>query len=226
MDLQLTDRVILVVGGTGTLGRVIVRHLEAEGATVVAASRSGDGGLQLDARDDDSVRAGFASLLAEHGRLDGVVVTAAPAAQTLDAERHTDPAQVLEAVNGKSLTFLRVANAALEVMREAGYGRIVGISGQLARMTGNVTAAVRNAALNVAAKTLADSVAGTGITVNTVNPGNVVAEPSAEIAAGKPGQSTPEDTANLVAFLVSPLTSGISGEAIAVGHRLKGVAEL
>lgn len=226
MDLQLTDRVILVVGGTGTLGRVIVRHLEAEGATVVAASRSGDGGLQLDARDDDSVRAGFASLLAEHGRLDGVVVTAAPAAQTLDAERHADPAQVLEAVNGKSLTFLRVANAALEVMREAGYGRIVGISGQLARMTGNVTAAVRNAALNVAAKTLADSVAGTGITVNTVNPGNVVAEPSAEIAAGKPGQSTPEDTANLVAFLVSPLTGGISGEAIAVGHRLKGVAEL
>lgn len=226
MDLQLTDRVILVVGGTGTLGRVIVRHLEAEGATVVAASRSGDGGLQLDARDDDSVRAGFASLLAEHGRLDGVVVTAAPAAQTLDAERHADPEQVLEAVNGKSLTFLRVANAALEVMREAGYGRIVGISGQLARMTGNVTAAVRNAALNVAAKTLADSVAGTGITVNTVNPGKVVAEPSAEIAAGKPGQSTPEDTANLVAFLVSPLTSGISGEAIAVGHRLKGVAEL
>lgn len=226
MDLQLTDRVILVVGGTGTLGRVIVRHLEAEGATVVAASRSGDGGLQLDARDDDSVRAGFTSLLAEHGRLDGVVVTAAPAAQTLDAERHADPAQVLEAVNGKSLTFLRVANAALEVMREAGYGRIVGISGQLARMTGNVTAAVRNAALNVAAKTLADSVAGTGITVNTVNPGNVVAEPSAEIAAGEPGQSTPEDTANLVAFLVSPLTGGISGEAIAVGHRLKGVAEL
>ena len=226
MDLQLTDRVILVVGGTGTLGRVIVRHLEAEGATVVAASRSGDGGLQLDARDDDSVRAGFASLLAEHGRLDGVVVTAAPAAQTLDAERHADPAQVLEAVNGKSLTFLRVANAALEVMRETGYGRIVGISGQLARMTGNVTAAVRNAALNVAAKTLADSVAGTGITVNTVNPGNVVAEPSAEIAAGEPGQSTPEDTANLVAFLVSPLTGGISGEAIAVGHRLKGVAEL
>lgn len=226
MDLQLTDRVILVVGGTGTLGRVIVRHLEAEGATVVAASRSGEGGLQLDARDDDSVRAGFASLLAEHGRLDGVVVTAAPAAQTLDAERHADPAQVLEAVNGKSLTFLRVANAALEVMREAGYGRIVGISGQLARMTGNVTAAVRNAALNVAAKTLADSVAGTGITVNTVNPGNVVAEPNPEIKAGKPGQSTPEDTANLVAFLVSPLTSGISGEAIAVGHRLKGVAEL
>ncbi|WP_282824975.1 SDR family NAD(P)-dependent oxidoreductase [Gulosibacter sediminis] len=226
MDLQLTDRVVLVVGGNGTLGSVIVRRLEAEGAKVVSASRSGTGGLTLDASDDESVRAGFASVLAEHGRLDGVVITAAPPAKTLDAARHADPDQVREAIEGKSLTFLRVANAALEVMGEAGYGRIVGISGQNARLTGNVSAAVRNAALNVAAKTLADSVAGSGITVNTVNPGNVVAEPDPEIGAGKPGQSTPDDTANLVAFLLSPLTGGISGEAIALGHRVRGVAEL
>ncbi|WP_193128520.1 SDR family NAD(P)-dependent oxidoreductase [Gulosibacter sediminis] len=225
MDLQLTDRVVLVVGGNGTLGSVIVRRLEAEGATVVSASRSGAGGLTLDASDDESVRAGFASVLAEHGRLDGVVITAAPPAKTLDVARHADPDQVREAIEGKSLTFLRVANAALEVMGEAGYGRIVGISGQNARLTGNVSAAVRNAALNVAAKTLADSVAGSGITVNTVNPGNVVAEPD-PIGAGKPGQSTPDDTANLVAFLVSQLTGGISGEAIALGHRVRGVADL
>ena len=39
---------------------------------------------------------------------------------------------------------------------------------------------VRNAALIIAAKNLADGVAGSGITVNTVSPGTVTASPAAE----------------------------------------------
>jgi hypothetical protein len=50
----------------------------------------------------------------------------------------------------------------------AGYGRIVGVSGQNAFLTGNVTGSVRNAVLIIAAKNLADRVAGSGVTVNTV----------------------------------------------------------
>lgn len=226
MDLQLRDRVVLVVGGHGLLGRAIVEQLQAEGAIAVPASRTSRTGLVLDAADDESVAAGIARIIADHGRLDGVVVAAAPSARTLDPAKNSEPDQVRGAVDGKALTFLRVANAALEPMRQRGYGRIVGISGQNAYVTGNIAGSVRNAALIIAAKHLADEVAGTGVTVNVVNPGIVAEDPSPDVPVGSSGQSSPEDTARLVAFLVSPLTGTVSGESIAVGHRTRGFTKL
>jgi len=222
MDLQLRDRVMLVVGGNGFIGSAIASRLADEGATVVVASRSGDNGIVMDAADDSSVAEALAAVLAEHNRLDAVVVTAAPSAGTLDQSRNSDPTQVAEAVEAKSLTFLRVANAVIPVMHAAGYGRIVGISGQNGRLTGNITGSVRNAALNIIAKNLADQLAGTGVTVNTVNPGTVTGTPATEVEQGRGGQSSPAQIADLVAFLASPL-SVLSGESIAIGHRLRGV---
>lgn len=226
MDLQLTGRVVLVVGGTGLIGRSVVDRLRAEGAVAVPASRSGAGGLVLDARDEASVSAGISTLLDEHGRLDGVVVAAAPSAQTLDPARNSDPVQVLEAVDAKALGFLRVANAALAVMTASGYGRVVGVSGQNALLTGNVTGAVRNAALIITAKNLADSVAGTGVTVNTVSPGVVREDAAVEVGIGQAGECRPAQVADLITFLVSPIAGAISGECIAVGHRVRGVTFL
>ncbi|MDQ1581864.1 MAG: hypothetical protein QOD05_2639 [Microbacteriaceae bacterium] len=217
---------MLVVGGSGLIGKAVVERLKAEGAIVVSASRRGEGGIVLDARDDSSVSGAIADVLARHGRLDGVVVTAAPSAQTLDPARNSDPAQVLEAVDAKALAFLRVANASLAIMTEAGYGRIVGISGQNAFTTGNITGAVRNAALIITAKNLADSVAGTGVTVNSVSPGIVSEDPKSEVEHGKAGQSSPSNIASLVAFLASPISGAISGESIAVGHRTRGVISM
>jgi NAD(P)-dependent dehydrogenase (short-subunit alcohol dehydrogenase family) len=224
MDLQLQDRVVLVVGGAGYIGSAVTERLRAEGATVVVASRSGSGdGIALDAGDDASVSAGIADVLARHGRIDGLVMTAAPSARTLDPARNADPAQVLAATDAKALGFLRVANAVLPGMRERGSGRVVVISGQNAWLTGNVTAAVRNAATNVIAKNLADEVVEDGVTVNVVNPGIVSDQPSASVEPGRGGESSPQQIADLVAFLVSPL-SVVSGESIAIGLRVKGIA--
>ncbi|MBC3761228.1 SDR family NAD(P)-dependent oxidoreductase [Quadrisphaera oryzae] len=228
MDLDLRGRVVLVVGGRGLIGSAVVRRLTEEGATAVVASRSTDPDdagtrLRLDARDDASAAAAVEAVLARHGRLDGLVVTAAPSAQTLDASRNDDPAQVLEAFDAKAVVFLRLATAALPVMRAAGYGRVVGISGQNAFLTGNTTGAVRNAALIVVAKNLADAVAGTGVTVNTVSPGTVTPTPAAEVQPGRGGESSPDQIADLVTFLLSPRTAAISGESIATGHRVRGV---
>jgi NAD(P)-dependent dehydrogenase (short-subunit alcohol dehydrogenase family) len=226
MDLRLSGHVTLVVGGTGLIGRAIVERLRAEGATTVVAARHATDGLVLDARDDTAVTAAVTTVLERYGRLDALVVTAAPSAQTLDPSRQADPVQVLDAIDGKAMTFLRLANAVLPIMTKAGYGRIVGVSGQNAYLTGNVTGSVRNAAMIIAAKNLADSVAGTGVTVNTVSPGTVSPEPAVEVEAGRPGQSSPDEIADLIAFLISPLARPISGEAIAVGHRVRGVTVL
>ena len=217
---------MLVVGGTGLIGTAVVERLKDEAATVVSASRGGQGGIVLDARDDASVTGAIAQVLDQYGRLDGVVVAAAPSARTLDPARNSDPGQILTALDAKALAFLRVANAALETMTKAGYGRIVGISGQNAFTTGNITGSVRNAALIIVAKNLADAVAGTGVTVNAVNPGIVREDPDSAIGHGQAGESRPSDVANLVAFLSSPISGAISGESIAVGHRTKGFISL
>jgi NAD(P)-dependent dehydrogenase (short-subunit alcohol dehydrogenase family) len=221
MDLQLHDRVVLVVGGSGYIGSAIAKRARDEGATVVVASRRGGDGIVMDARDNDSVVAAVAQVMAEFGRLDAVVVSAAPSAQTLDPARSSDPEQVAEAFDAKALSFLRVANAVIPVMRAAGYGRIVGISGQNALLTANITGSIRNAALIIAAKNLADELAGTGVTVTTVNPGTVSDTPATAVEPGKGGESSPSQIADLVTFLISP-RSAVSGESIAVGHRVRG----
>jgi NAD(P)-dependent dehydrogenase (short-subunit alcohol dehydrogenase family) len=226
VDLGLGGRVVLVVGGTGLIGRAVVARLREEGATAIPASRHAEDGIVLDARDPEAVTAALAEIKAEHGRLDAVVVAAAPSARTLDADRHADPEQVLDAIDTKAMSFLRLANAALPIMTEAGYGRIVGVSGQNAFLTGSVTGSVRNAALIIAAKNLADAVAGTGVTINTVSPGIVSDTPATEVEAGRPGDSSPEQIADLIAFLVSPRASAISGESIAIGHRVRGVTSM
>ncbi|PVW03885.1 dehydrogenase [Microbacterium sp. Gd 4-13] len=225
MDLALNGHVALVVGGTGYIGSAVVERLRAEGATVLSAGRS-SGDVVMDAADDGSVASAIAGVLAEHGRLDALVVTAAPAAQTLDPALSADPADVLAAVDGKAMTFLRAANAALPLMREAGYGRIIGVAGQNALVTGDVRGSIRNAALIIAAENLADACAGTGVTVNVVNPGRVTDEPSTDVQPGRGGESSPAQIADLIAFLASPLAAAVSGESIAVGHRVRGVTHL
>ncbi|HEX3680739.1 MAG TPA: SDR family oxidoreductase [Galbitalea sp.] len=222
MDLQLDERVVLVVGGTGLVGSAIAGRAREEGATVVVASRHGGEGIVMDARNDESVTAGVAQVVKEYGRLDALVVAAAPSALTLNPALNSDPAQVAEGVDSKALSFLRVANAVIPVMRAAGFGRIVGISGQNALITGNITGSIRNAALIIASKNLADELAGTGVALNTVNPGTVSDTPATEVEQGRPGQSSPAQIADLVTFLISPI-SAVSGESIAIGHRLRGV---
>jgi NAD(P)-dependent dehydrogenase (short-subunit alcohol dehydrogenase family) len=224
MDLQLTDHVILIVG-TGLIGGAVAATARAEGATVVTAARGEGADVRLDGADDASVASAIDHLLEQHGRIDALVVAAAPAAQTLDPARASDPEQVAQAIDGKALTFLRIANAVIPHMREAGSGRIVGLSGQNALLTGNITAAVRNAALIIAAESLADELAGTGVNVNVVNPGPVTASATRDVAPGKPGESTPQQVADLVVMLLSPRLA-VSSESIASGHRFRGAVAL
>ncbi|ROP63559.1 SDR family NAD(P)-dependent oxidoreductase [Curtobacterium sp. ZW137] len=222
MDLQLKDRVALVVGGKGYIGSAVADRLRAEGATVVVASRSaGDDGVSIDTADQGSVDAGVASVVEQHGRIDVLVVTAAPSAGTLDPAKKSDPDQIASAIDGKALGFLRVANAVLPTQRDNGFGRVVVVSGQNAYFSGNITASLRNTAVSVIAKNLADEFAGTGVSVNVVNPGTVTDEPVAEVQRGSGGESSPEQIADLIAFLSSPL-SAVSGESISIAHRVLG----
>ena len=220
MDLQLQDQVILVLGGNGTIGADVVNVLKSEGAIPLVASRSSE--LSIDASDEASVRAGIEKVVTEYGRLDGLVVSSAPAAQTLDPAKADDPEQVLTAIDGKAMTFLRTANIALDVMKKQGYGRIIALSGKNSYVTDSTTASARNATLNVIVKNLADQNAGSGITVNAISPGFVIEDPSAGIDRAD-GQTSLREVADTIVFLLSPKMVSISGEIISVGHKAKGV---
>ena len=90
----------------------------------------------MDAALDESVSAAVNEVVRIHGHIDGLVVAAAPSARTW-IRPDSEPSQVLQAVDAKALTFLRVANAILPTMVGAGYGRVaVGVSGQNAFLHG------------------------------------------------------------------------------------------
>lgn len=239
MELGLQGRVALVVGGNGYLGRAIARSLVAEGARVVlggrdagklaaaarelAAGGAEPGVLVLDTRDAAGVTAAIDGLVASEGRLDVLVNTAAPPAGTLDPARDHDADAVLDAIDGKAMGYLRTTEAALPHLRAAGYGRIVQVSGQNAHFTASVTAAARNIVVTSFSKSLADELAGSGVTINVVDPGHVTGSPSPHVEPARGGESTPEQVAAIVTFLASEVAGAISGESIASGHRALGV---
>ncbi|WP_328472409.1 SDR family NAD(P)-dependent oxidoreductase [Actinoplanes sp. NBC_00393] len=236
MNLGIAGRTALIVGGSGLIGRAVAAALIREKVRVVLAARSAeklaeaagelDGQVRtvtLDTRDAASVESAVEELIASEAGIDIVVNAAAPPANTLDPAKDQDPAQVLDAFDAKAVGYLRVVDAVLPYMRRAGFGRIINVSGQNALLSRSVTGSVRNAAVIVASKALADSVAGTGITINVVNPGLVTATPSPAPQPAAPGDSTPEQVAALITFLASAQAAAISGESIAVGHRVLGV---
>jgi NAD(P)-dependent dehydrogenase (short-subunit alcohol dehydrogenase family) len=241
MDFGITGRTALIVGGTGYLGRAVAAALLAEGAQVVLGGRDQErldatkaelGGdnigavvrtVVIDTRDSASVDAALAQVIASTGRLDILVNTAAPSARTLDPARDRDADAVLDAIDGKAMGYLRVTQAALPHMTAAGFGRIVQISGQNAHFTASVTSAARNMVVTSFSKTLADAVAGSGVTINVVDPGAVTETPTTDVAMARGGDSTSAQVAALVTFLASVPAAAISGESIASGHRALGV---
>jgi NAD(P)-dependent dehydrogenase (short-subunit alcohol dehydrogenase family) len=223
MELGIEGRVALVTGGTGYLGAAVAESLRKEGVTVLTASRS-SGEFPLDVQDESAVKAAVQRVVREHGSLDIVVMSVGTSAQKLDPALSDDPGQIAAQVDAKALSTLRVANAALPLMRERGWGRFVAINGQNVYMTASLMASVRNVSLAFIAGGLADAYAGTGVTVNVVNPGPVQDGPPIEPNAFGPGDCTPQQVAAAVTFLVSEAAGTISGESVAVGHKARAFA--
>jgi NAD(P)-dependent dehydrogenase (short-subunit alcohol dehydrogenase family) len=138
----------------------------------------------------------------------------------------------------KVMGYIRAAREVAPHMRARGWGRIINISGLAARQTGNTVGSMRNVAVAALTKNLADELGPSGINVNVVHPGLTRTERSATlVAAQAKAQGVSEQTvlqrmaeansirhlvdaaevASVVAFLASPKSIAINGEAIAAG---------
>ncbi len=221
------------------------RALEAAAIGIVAATGRAAKPFVADTGDDDAVKAMVAQVLAAFGRVDILVNCAAqPAGQSKPPNLSEITTEALWAeVNVKVMGYLRTAREVAMPMAERGRGRIVNISGLAARATGSIIGTIRNISVAALTKNLADELAPKGISVVCVHPGTTrtektpgvverraealglsVAEVEKRMAsANLVGRLiTAEEIGDIVAFLASPKSMAINGDAIAAGGGAPG----
>ena len=193
-----------------------------------------------DTGDDASVATMVATALAQLGGIDILVNNAAkPGGQApppLLADITDDV--FWSDVNVKVMGYLRCAREVAPGMRTNGWGRIINVSGLAARSTGSTVGSIRNVAVAALTKNLADELGPHGINVTVVHPGLTRTEKTLGVVAARAsasgldpaeverrmGASTTlrriidaAEVADIVAFLASPRSVAINGDAIACG---------
>ena len=255
MNLSLNGKTAFVSGSTAGIGFAIARGLAACGTTVAVNGRT-------EARVDDAVAA-IARELPE-ARLVGVaadLATAAGAAAVIAALPQVDvlvnnlgifeptpfekidDATWMQFFETNVLSGVRLTRAYLPGMRERNWGRVVFVSSEsgLHIPAEMVHYGVTKTAQIALARGIAEGLAGTGVTVNSVLPGPTRSE-GVELFVKQMAEHrgvneaemereffrtarptsllerfiTPEEVANLVVYVCSPAASATTGAALRV----------
>jgi NAD(P)-dependent dehydrogenase (short-subunit alcohol dehydrogenase family) len=235
MSGKFHEKVILVAGGTGGLGRVVSLAFLVEGAKVVVTYRKqeelealkiaagADGarlaGFGVDVTEEAVVRELVEKILAQHGRLDVLVNTVGGyAGGTKLWELETKAFDQMLALNLRSGYVL--SRAAVGAMLKKGRGAIINVASKAA--IDHAAGAAAYAASKSAAVALLDSLAadlkGSGIRVNSILPSIIDTEANRKAmpAADFSKWPKPEEIARVILFLCSDDASVIRGAAIPV----------
>ncbi|KKB38071.1 SDR family NAD(P)-dependent oxidoreductase [Bacillus thermotolerans] len=244
MDLKLKGKNVLITGGSKGIGKAIAKAFLAEGANVAIASR-GIGALERtkeelggrvsiiqtdvsSAREREKL---IDSFVEQHGSIDVLINNAGGSTGSTAAE--TDMELFYRAMELNYFSAVHLSKLAVEQMRRKSGGAIINITSIFGRESGG-KATYNNAksALISFTKSLADEVIKDGIRVNSIAPGSILHETGNwkkrleenperiqafvenEIPAGRFG--TPEEVANVAAFLASEKASWIVGASINV----------
>lgn len=195
MDLGLKDATVLVCGGSTGMGRAAADCFAQDGARVAVIARSRGTldstveqllslgatdavGLQADLTDTASVDAALGQVGERWGHLNALVNAAGPFSTGIkDFENYLDE-EWQEVFNGVTLSSVRTVRAALPLLRQASWARIVNVSAMSTkRQSASLVAyTASKAALTSLTKNLSMTLAKEGILVNTVSPGTFASE--------------------------------------------------
>ena len=242
MTLDLSDKTVLVTGGTRGIGRAIVEAASRAGARVAFTYRSSSdtadalveelGGadralaLQADAASPEDAAEAVQAVLDAWGRIDGLVVNAGI---TRDGRMIRRSAEGWQAVLDTNLSgAFHVAKAAYRPMMKQRAGSIVTVSSVVGVMgnAGQANYAASKAGLIGFTKSLARELGGRGVRANVVAPGYIATDMTADlgekvteamkgqIPLGRLGEA--EDIAASVLFLLSDASTYVTGHVLHV----------
>lgn len=231
------DQVVIVTGAAGNLGTAVARLLTGRGARLVAMDRTpaaldavlaglGEPARHLGVAGVDLADAAACTELAARamdrfGRIDGLVNTVGTFAMS-DID-DADPAQWAFMLEVNLLTTLNMCRAVVPSMRAAGRGSIVNTAAGAALKAPkgmSAYAASKSAVLRLS-ESLADELKGDGVRVNAILP-SIIDTPQNRSAMPKADTTkwvTPEQVAEVVAFLLGDAASGVTGAAIPISGR-------
>jgi NAD(P)-dependent dehydrogenase (short-subunit alcohol dehydrogenase family) len=237
--LDLTDRVVVVTGGTKGVGRgIALRFLEAGADVVVSARNEPDspvehdgavaGFFNADVRDPEQANALIEFAIDRHGRLDTLVNNAGggpPAEAATASPRFSEAIIRLNLI--APLVLAQAANAVMQEQAEGGsIVNICSVSGTRPSPGSAAYGAAKAGLLNLT-QSLAIEWAPK-VRVNAVTPGYIETEQShlhygdeagvAAVASIIPllRMGRPSDIGDACIFLASPLASYVSGSNLAV----------
>jgi 3-oxoacyl-[acyl-carrier protein] reductase len=239
MSSRLEGRVALVIGAARGIGAGIAERFVEEGAKVVIADNLVELGQETAKRLDgkfidinvsklEDNQAAVALAVSTYGGLDIVVQNAGIYPWTLIENISPEEWDDVLAVNLKG-TFLS-ARAALPAMKTRGGGRMIftsSITGPRVTSPGHGHYSASKAGINGFIKAAALEFSGYNITVNGIEPGNILTDGMKQhrsaafirmmeegVPLGRLG--TPRDVANAALFLASDDASYITGTTIIV----------
>lgn len=253
MDLQLTNKLALVTGSTAGIGYAIAEALAGEGVRVIVNGRSQ---AAVDAAVTKLKEAGKGTIVGFAGDLSDAAVAEALGKEFPDVEILINNLGIFEAKPFEEipdsdwmrffevnvLSGVRLARLYLPAMKRADWGRIIFISSESAVQipAEMIHYGMTKTAQLAVSRGLAESVAGTGITVNCVLPGPTKSRGVVDFVeamaksehksfdqfesefflSARPTSlikrfATPEEVASLVAYVASPLASATTGQPCA-----------
>jgi 3-oxoacyl-[acyl-carrier protein] reductase len=239
MTGRIQQKVALIVGGARGIGKGIAERFAEEGARLVLADTEVEAGqatadelgaafIRTDISRMADAEAAVALALAHHGRLDVIVQNAGIYPWQLIENTSPDDWDLVMAVNLRG-TF-NAARAALVPMKAQRFGRMLftsSITGPHVTSPGHGHYYASKAGINGFIRSAALDFSAYGITVNRVEPGNILTEAielhrgpafikSMEDAIPLGRLGSPRDVANAFLFLASDDASYITGTTIIV----------
>lgn len=236
MQLNLSDKVVVISGGGRGIGRALVERFRSEGCNVTALdlefpeAASGEGIAQLpcDVTDPESVRSAIDATLRRCGRIDVLVNNAGVIAEGLVED--LDPAAWRRCLDVNVTGTFLLCQAVIPALKRQGAGRILNAASFAAIVPSVATAAyaASKAAVVQLTRVLASELGPWSVTVNAYAPGMIPTAMNGFAEMALPAQDRLLDTlslrrwgdagdiADLLCFLASDAAGYITGTLVDV----------